>query len=81
MWTDDIDGAPGDAFALLDAIVDRIVASIAEQIERAESKSAMAKPPTYTLATTWVARSQPEPRSFAAGYASSDGIARTPASM
>lgn len=46
VWTDDIDGAAGDAFAVLDVIVDRIVASIAEQIERAESKSALAKPST-----------------------------------
>ncbi len=47
VWTDDVVGArEGGTFAALDSIVDRIVASIAEEIETAECGRAILKPPS-----------------------------------
>lgn len=46
VWTDEIEGVAGDTFSVLDSIVDRIVAGISEEIERAECKRAVLKPPT-----------------------------------
>lgn len=45
VWTDDLDGEAGDTFSVLDAIVDRIVAAIAENIESEECSRAILKPP------------------------------------
>jgi DNA-binding SARP family transcriptional activator len=46
VWTDELDGTAGEAITAVDAIVDRIVASVAEEIEAAECKRAMLKPPS-----------------------------------
>ncbi|HEY0463500.1 MAG TPA: hypothetical protein VGC79_04795 [Polyangiaceae bacterium] len=46
VWTDQIDGVVGDTFSMLDAIVNRIVAAIAEEIEAAECNRALLKPPS-----------------------------------
>jgi DNA-binding SARP family transcriptional activator len=46
VWTDELDGVADDTFSVLDAIVDRIVASIAEEIEAAECNRALLKPPS-----------------------------------
>ncbi|HEX2670421.1 MAG TPA: hypothetical protein VHM25_06100, partial [Polyangiaceae bacterium] len=46
VWTDQIEGVMGDTFAMLDAIVNRIVTAIAEEIEAAECNRALLKPPS-----------------------------------
>jgi DNA-binding SARP family transcriptional activator/TolB-like protein len=46
VWTDELEVTVGDTLTALDSIVDRIVATIAEEIERAESKRAILKPPS-----------------------------------
>jgi DNA-binding SARP family transcriptional activator/Flp pilus assembly protein TadD len=46
VWTDALDGVADDTFSMMDAIVDRIVAAIAEEIEAAEVNRAILKPPT-----------------------------------
>jgi TolB-like protein/cytochrome c-type biogenesis protein CcmH/NrfG len=46
VWSDQIDGALGDTFAMLDAIVNRVVAAIAEEIEAAECNRARLLPPS-----------------------------------
>jgi len=46
VWTDELDGEAGETFSVLDAIVDRIVAAIAENIESEECSRAILKPPT-----------------------------------
>jgi DNA-binding SARP family transcriptional activator len=46
VWTDELAGATDETFSMLDAIVDRIVASIAEEIETAECNRAILKPPS-----------------------------------
>jgi DNA-binding SARP family transcriptional activator/TolB-like protein/Tfp pilus assembly protein PilF len=46
VWTDTLEGGADETFSVLDAIVDRIVASVAEEIERAECDRALLKPPT-----------------------------------
>jgi TolB-like protein len=46
VWTDEIGGDARDPFTVLDSIVDRIVAGISEEIERAECKRAVLKPPS-----------------------------------
>jgi TolB-like protein len=46
VWTDELEGVSGETFAVLDKIVDRVVASIAEEIESAECNRALLKPPS-----------------------------------
>lgn len=46
VWTEELEGAPGDTFAVLDRMVDRIVAAISDEIERAECKRAVIKQPS-----------------------------------
>jgi len=46
VWTDSFDGVLDEAFDVIDSIVDRVVASIAEEIERAECKRAIQRPPS-----------------------------------
>jgi len=46
VWTDELDGVGDETFSVLDAIVNRIVAAIAEEIESAESNRAILKPPS-----------------------------------
>jgi TolB-like protein len=46
VWTDELDGVADDTFSVMDAIVDRIVAAIAEEIEAEECKRAILKPPS-----------------------------------
>jgi DNA-binding SARP family transcriptional activator len=46
VWTDEFDGALDDTFAALDAIVNRIVAAIAEEVESEERNRAILKPPS-----------------------------------
>ncbi len=46
VWADELDGAADATFAVLDAIVNRIVAAIAEEIESAECNRAILKPPS-----------------------------------
>jgi DNA-binding SARP family transcriptional activator/TolB-like protein len=46
VWTDQVEGPPEEALAMPDAIVDRIVAAIAEEIEAAECNRAVLKPPS-----------------------------------
>jgi DNA-binding SARP family transcriptional activator len=46
VWTDQLEAVADDTFSVLDAIVDRIVAAIAEEIETAESHRALLKPPS-----------------------------------
>jgi TolB-like protein len=45
VWTDEIAADAQDPFVVLDGIVDRIVSSIAEEIELAECRRAILKPP------------------------------------
>ena len=46
VWTDELDGVADETFSVLDAIVDRIVAAIAEEIETAEVHRALLKAPS-----------------------------------
>jgi DNA-binding SARP family transcriptional activator/tetratricopeptide (TPR) repeat protein len=46
VWTDALPGSGDEMFAALDAIVQRIVAAVAEEIETAESRRAVLKPPS-----------------------------------
>jgi len=46
VWTDELAGVVDETFSVLDAIVDRIVAAIAEEIETAECNRAIMKPPS-----------------------------------
>jgi tetratricopeptide (TPR) repeat protein len=46
VWNDELAGPTDDTLSMLDAVVNRIVAAIAEEIEAAESKSALLKPPS-----------------------------------
>jgi tetratricopeptide (TPR) repeat protein len=46
VWTDVLEGVADDTFSVLDDVVDRIVAAIAEEIETAESRRALLKPPS-----------------------------------
>jgi DNA-binding SARP family transcriptional activator len=46
VWTDSFGGAPDDTLSVLDSIVHRIVAAIAEEIEAAECRLALLKPPS-----------------------------------
>ena len=46
VWTDEIEATPGDTFAVLDSIVNRVVNAVSEEIERAETKLAVLKVPT-----------------------------------
>jgi TolB-like protein len=46
VWTDELDGVADDTFSVLDAIVDKVVAAIAEEIEAAEVNRALLKPPS-----------------------------------
>jgi len=46
IWTDTIEGKNDETFSVLDTIVDRIVAAVSDEIERAESKLAVLKPPS-----------------------------------
>jgi DNA-binding SARP family transcriptional activator len=46
VWTDELDGVADETFSVLDSIVDRIVAAIAEEIEAEECRRAILKPPT-----------------------------------
>jgi DNA-binding SARP family transcriptional activator/TolB-like protein/Tfp pilus assembly protein PilF len=46
VWTDELSGAADDTFSVLDTVVDRIVAAIAEEIEAAERNRAILKPPS-----------------------------------
>jgi DNA-binding SARP family transcriptional activator len=46
VWNDSFDAAVDDAFSVLDSIVQRIVAAVAEGIEAAEVRRAILKPPS-----------------------------------
>jgi DNA-binding SARP family transcriptional activator/TolB-like protein len=46
VWTDEIHGVAEEAFSVMDGIVGRVVASIAEEIETAECSRALLKPPS-----------------------------------
>jgi DNA-binding SARP family transcriptional activator len=46
VWTDTLDGVADETFSVLDTIVERIVAAIAEEIEATESQRAVLKPPS-----------------------------------
>jgi tetratricopeptide (TPR) repeat protein len=46
VWTDALEAVADETFSVLDAIVQRIVAAIAEEIETAESHRAVLKPPS-----------------------------------
>jgi TolB-like protein len=46
VWTDELDGVADETFSVLDAIVNRIVAAIAEEIETEECNRAILKPPS-----------------------------------
>jgi DNA-binding SARP family transcriptional activator len=46
VWTDEFEGVGDETFSVLDSIVDRIVAAIAEEIESAECSRAILKPPS-----------------------------------
>jgi TolB-like protein len=46
VWTDEIEVVAEETLSVLDAIVDRIVAAIAEEIEAAECNRAILKPPS-----------------------------------
>lgn len=46
IWTDEMDAVVDETFRVLDSIVDRIVAAVSEEIEREETRRAIAKPPT-----------------------------------
>jgi DNA-binding SARP family transcriptional activator len=45
VWADEIEGPADQTFGVLDSIVNRIVALISEEIERAETMRALIKPP------------------------------------
>jgi DNA-binding SARP family transcriptional activator/TolB-like protein len=45
LWTEELTGTAKDTFTVLDSVVDRIVAAVADEIERAECKRALIKPP------------------------------------
>lgn len=46
VWTDELTGVADDTFGMLDTIIDRIVAAIAEEIEASECQRAILKPPS-----------------------------------
>jgi len=46
VWSDELRGVAGETFSFQDAIVDRIVATIVEEIESEECKRAIIKPPS-----------------------------------
>lgn len=46
VWSDELEGEVDETFSVLDSIVDRIVAAVAEEIERAESLRAISRPPS-----------------------------------
>jgi tetratricopeptide (TPR) repeat protein len=46
VWADELEGVAGDTFAVLDTVINRVVASIAEEIETAECSRALLKPPS-----------------------------------
>ena len=46
IWTDALDGAAGERLGVIDSIVERIVAAVAEQIETEETRRAVLKPPS-----------------------------------
>jgi DNA-binding SARP family transcriptional activator/TolB-like protein len=46
VWTDEIEVVFDETLSVLDSIVDRVVATIAEEVERAECKRAIIKPPS-----------------------------------
>ncbi len=46
LWTDELTGSLDETFSVLDSIVDRISSAIADEIERAEQKRAILKPPS-----------------------------------
>jgi DNA-binding SARP family transcriptional activator/TolB-like protein/Tfp pilus assembly protein PilF len=46
VWTDAFDGVVDETLSMLDAVVHRIVAAIAEEIEAAECRAALLKPPS-----------------------------------
>jgi DNA-binding SARP family transcriptional activator len=46
VWTDELQVVADETLAVLDSIVDRVVATVAEEIERTESKRAIIKPPS-----------------------------------
>lgn len=46
VWSDELDRAVGDTFAVVDTLVDRIVARVAEEIEAEETRRALQKPPS-----------------------------------
>jgi DNA-binding SARP family transcriptional activator len=46
VWMDELEGVAEDTFSVPDAIVDRIVAAIAEEVEAAECDRAILKPPS-----------------------------------
>jgi TolB-like protein/Tfp pilus assembly protein PilF len=46
VWADQFDGVADETFSVLDAIVDRIVSAIAEEVESAECQRALLKPPS-----------------------------------
>ncbi len=46
VWTDELQAAGDDTFAVLDGIVDRIVAAVADEIEAAECRRAVLKAPS-----------------------------------
>jgi DNA-binding SARP family transcriptional activator len=46
IWTDELGGVADDTFSVLDSIVDRIVAALAEEVESEECRRAILKPPS-----------------------------------
>src|SRR5262249_32915931 len=46
VWNDELDGSTAETFSVIDRMVDRIVAAISEEIERAECKRAIIKQPS-----------------------------------
>lgn len=46
VWADELAAVGDETFALLDSVVDRIVAVVAEEIETAESQRALLRPPS-----------------------------------
>jgi len=46
VWTDELEGLAGETFSALDAIVNRIVSVLAEEIEAAECQRALLRPPS-----------------------------------
>jgi TolB-like protein len=45
VWTDEFEAPAGETFSVLDAVVDRIVAAIAEEVESEEVSRAILRPP------------------------------------